>query len=277
MFSMSRKLTKEQVNKRIIERGIHLIGEYLDNKTKTQFQCNCSHIWSAEPGSIMRGRGCPICNDVRLTWELVNVRIKNTGIQLISGYINNEIKSTFECQCGHRWKAKPKNIMTGSGCPKCSNRIRLTKEMVNDKISSRNIVMMGDCITGATKTEFKCNCGHVWQGIPKNIMKGAGCPKCAKYGFNPGKPAWIYILDFGNFIKYGISNNLNKRLYKYRNYGRYTMIFSKLCEDGSVAKNWENHIKHILGGRYVTKEIMPDGWTETLSHDKLESLLATIN
>lgn len=32
------------------------------------------------------------------------------------------------------------------------------------------------------KTKIRCqckNCGHVWMVIPNNLMRGAGCPKCA--------------------------------------------------------------------------------------------------
>lgn len=271
---MSKKLTKEIVNERIKGRDIQLIDEYIDTQTKTGFKCGNQHYWLAEPASIMRGRGCPICNGIRLTKEVVNDRIRDTGIELISEYINNETKSLFECCCGHKWLTKPAHLLSGNGCPKCSNRIPLSLEIVNARLSSKNIVMISDYITNSTRSEFKCICGHKWLTTPGNVMRSTGCPACAEYGFNPSKSAWIYILDFGSYIKYGISNNLKQRLYRYD--GSYEIALSKIYEDGRVAQNWERNIKIVFGGRFVSKEIMPDGWTETLSPDKLQLLLDTI-
>jgi hypothetical protein len=104
-------------------------------------------------------------------------------------------------------------------------------------------------------------------------LSGNGCPLCAEYGFNPSKPAWIYVLIFANFIKYGITNNLGQRLCKHKLNGEYTVALSKLYEDGSFALDWENYIKKTHGGKFVTKNECPDGWTETLCVSKLSDLL----
>ena len=137
--------------------------------------------------------------------------------------------------------------------------------------------MIGDYIYLHIKTEFMCNKGHIWSAIPNSVVNaGCGCPYCAEYGFNPKKPAWIYILIFKNFIKYGITNNLDQRLIQHKRNGEYTVAVTKLYENGTTAKKWEGDVKITLGGHYVTKEIMPDGWTETLPYDKLNLLLETI-
>lgn len=274
---MSKKLTKEIVNERIMARGIELVGEYTNNQAKTDFLCNNSHIWSAEPASVMRGRGCPSCADISLTKEIVNNRIADNGIRLIGDYANQRRKSLFKCDCGYEWYAKPSNLMLGTGCPRCSERIKLTKEVVNERLSSKNITLISDYITNSTRSEFQCICGYKWFTTPSNIMRASGCPVCADYGYNPGKPGWLYILIFAGFIKYGITNNLEGRLYTHkRKNGEYTIAITKLYQDGVIAQNWEKSIKIIFGGRHITKEIMPDGYTETLSLDKLELLLETV-
>jgi len=53
-------------------------------------------------------------------------------------------------------------------------------------------------------------------------------------------------------------------------------VVSKLYEKGIDALNWEKNIKIIFGGKFVTKELVPNGWTETLPKNNLESLLKTI-
>lgn len=276
---MPEKLTKEIVNERLKDRGIQLIGEYLRVHTKAEFECKYGHKWSATPSSVIHNSGCPECSDSRLSKDIVNQRLLNDDrdIRQIGEYITTKTKTDFQCNYGHIWKAAPYTIMRGNNCPKCTaDRIRLSKEIVNARISHRGIIQIGEYTRNKIRTEFQCKCGHIWKTTPNRIMSGDGCPVCADYGFNPGKPAWIYILTFDTFIKYGITNNLNSRFYKHTKSGQYTVALTKLYEDGSIALNWEKNIKIIFGGRYVTKEIMPDGYTETLSPDKLEALLDTI-
>ena len=41
---------------------------------------------------------------------------------------------------------------------------------------------------------------------------GQGCPKCAKYGFNPDKDAWFYLMQRAGEQQFGITNDLPTRL-----------------------------------------------------------------
>jgi hypothetical protein len=331
---MPKKLTKEIVNERIKERNIELIGPYYGDGTKTIFRGKCDHEWEATPRNIMNGRNCPKCSDTRLTKEMVNERIKDRDIELISEY-KTLTKSLFRCKCSHEWEAFPNNIIAGSGCPnnthiynklskeeinkrlspsgieivgeyirnstksifRCRNDHEwethpasimkkpvcpycigyyLTKEIVNERIKDRGIELVGEYIDSKTRTLFRGQCKHEWYAASSCVMRGTGCPICNPGGYNQGKSGYIYILDFGHFIKYGITNNLKKRLASHKKNGIYTVILTKLYEDGRIAQNWERDIKIIFGGRFVTQEIMPDGYTETLSRDKLEALLDTI-
>jgi Zn finger protein HypA/HybF involved in hydrogenase expression len=231
----------------------------------------------------MSGRGCPVCSDTRLSKDIVNKRLSGKGITLIGDYLGALTKTEFQCNCGHIWSAIPNNVMSDNNCPKCATKIfadkrRHSREFVNDYLISNNsdIRQVGEYITAKIKTDFQCKCGHIWAAMPHHIMAGKGCPKCSKYGFQIDKPGWIYILKFDNFIKYGIANNIEGRLNKHSKNGSYIIALSKLYEDGRIAQKWERNIKIIFGGRFVSKEIMPDGWTETLPLDKLPLLLDTI-
>jgi hypothetical protein len=48
---------------------------------------------------------------------------------------------------------------------------------------------------------------------------------------------------------------------------------SEYHQDGKRALDWENNIKRTFGGRYVTKEQCPDGYTETLAIHLLEHIV----
>jgi hypothetical protein len=257
----------------------------VNNETKAEFECICGYKWQCRPSFILGKRGkCPVCSGHILTEEVVRQRLIDSGnkIQMIGKYLGSLTKTEFKCDLGHIWAAPPNRVIRGSNCPSCSLNIisdkkRLSLELINDKLIGRNIRLIGEYTNNKTKTLFECGDGHNWEATPGSIFNGHGCPFCCEYGgFNPGKPGYIYILDFGEYIKYGITNKLKKRMKQHRSNGNYNIVFTKLYDDGRIAQNWEKNIKIILGGRFVSKEIMPHGWTETLSKDKLQHLLETI-
>jgi transcription initiation factor IIE alpha subunit len=277
-------LSKDIVNGRIKDRGIYLIGEYINSHTKTNFQCDCGHIWSSSPNNILGGNNCPICshkliaNKLRLSKEIINEKLFDRGIKLYGDYIDSQTKSEFMCNENHIWKSLPASVTHGAGCPICSKNLRLSKDVVNQRLkeSNRNIEQIGEYINANTISDFKCECGNIWAATPGNIMAGKSCPLCSKYGYQIDKSGWIYILIFNGHIKYGITNDLDRRLLEHSKNGEYTVATTKLYEDGNIALNWEKNIKIIFGGRFVSKEIMPNGYTETLPLDKLQALLDTV-
>lgn len=124
-----------------------------------------------------------------------------------------------------------------------------------------------------TETTFECEYGHLWSAPAHRIRQGHGCPKCSSSGFNPGLPAWEYIFTRGTYLKYGISNKLNRRLTDHKKHGDIEIVHLKHHENGQHALDWENRIKKAFGGRYVTDALCPDGWTETLPISHLQLLL----
>jgi hypothetical protein len=57
----------------------------------------------------------------------------------------------------------------------------LTKEDVNDRLSSRGIVLLGEYINSDTKTLFQCSEEHTWEAKPTGVIHGGtGCPLCSR-------------------------------------------------------------------------------------------------
>lgn len=226
-----------------------------------------------------------------VTGEMINDRLLASGkdAKLIGPYQKSKIKSLFECSHGHTWMATPDNVMRRSGCPKCfaiESKIRSeiathTKEDMNAYLleEGRGFILIGDYTNNATKTLFQCGLGHRWEAVPRNIKSGRGCPYCADYtqgGFKPGKSAWSYLLDFGYFLKFGITNDLTRRLKDHQKSGTYTVLHTQYHEVGQKAWDWERLIKQTYGGNFVTKDELPDGWTETLSITLAEQIRSTM-
>jgi hypothetical protein len=285
-----KKLTKFIINERISHRDIEMIGDYNNSQTKTTFQCLKGHIWEAVPNNIINGRGCPECknsvvgvgNNARLSKEIVNSRIIDRGIVMVSDYHGSDKPGIFRCHLNHEWETTVDSVIRGkSNCPHCDGQAKLSREEVNKRLaeSGRDDIIMIDVYTKRrTLSLFKCINGHELRLFPSSVLGGQRCRTCYTRGFTTAKPVWIYIIDFGGYIKYGVTNDLQKRLSSHKKLnGEHTLIASKLFEDGTQGIIWEKLIKTIFGGNYVSKDICPNGYTETLSRDRLGDLLKTIS
>ena len=284
---MGTKLTSDDIVQRLSKdgRGITLIGDFVTIKTNTLFQCTHGHQWLAMPYKVTGGTGCPICRNINITFtsaDFMKTLIEDgRGIKLIGEYINAKTKTEFGCSYGHRWLTTPDSIKRGTSCPYCSGyRYSLADGRMNARllIDGRGFTIVGPYKGTLTKTTFQCSHGHEWGALPNNVLSGSGCSVCSsingiRTGFDPAKPASIYVLKFANFIKYGISNNLSNRLTRHKKNGDYTLVYRHDYDDGRLALAWENYIKRTFGGKYVNKDECPDGYTETLPIDLLETII----
>lgn len=280
-----KKLKKEDIEGWLKEdgRGISIVSEYTSTRVKTTFECSSGHRWEATPNAIKNGKGCPVCDSFTET-DMSNWLLDSgNGIVMIGKYGGTKIKTKFQCQHGHQWDARPDNIKKGDNCPICSVKNRsISTEEFSEWLMNKDsgVKLLSNYINAHSKITLRCENEHEWETTPNTIKNGRGrCPKCypinPKKGFNPNKPGWIYVLVFGDFIKYGITNNLQQRLKKHLRNGNYVVGHTHRYEIGQHALDWENHIKRTHGGRYVTKEQCPDGYTETLPINSMEWIVKT--
>lgn len=202
----------------------------------------------------------------------------NKGIILIGDYHTKRSKTLFKhVDCGYEWITTLDVVgRLGSGCPMCAREAKkLSFDNIQKRLASKNILMIGDYISSHHKILFKhSECGHEWFTKPCDLLNGDhSCPKCARHGFNITKSAWTYVFERSNYIKYGVTNNLEQRLQTHRRHGEIFVHHSEYHIDGKKAKEWEINIKTQFGGKYATKDECPDGYTETLPLAALAKLL----
>jgi len=156
-----------------------------------------------------------------LTIENINSRIKDRDITLIGEYINGRTQTEFQCHKKHIWKVAPNDVIHGNGCPYCSHKFPLTKEIINKRLNDRGIVISGEYVNNYTKTKFQCANGHEWETTANSVLSGCGCSQCT---LDYSKPATIYILEIiGNddkFTGFGITNNIHLRFSEHSAYLR---------------------------------------------------------
>lgn len=126
------KRTHDEYVKRVnlIHDNIEVIEKYIDNNTPILHKCVFHDFeWSAFPNNVLSGHGCRKCANDKMHYE----RVKNTNqyiedlnkinsnIIIMGEYINAHTPILHKCLVDDlEWFAKPNNILSGKGCPKCS-------------------------------------------------------------------------------------------------------------------------------------------------------------
>lgn len=119
----------------------------------------------------------------RLTKEEINKRIKHKNIEMVGDYTNGSIHTEWLClNDNHKWMTSSVSIKNGSGCPKCSGRTVKDEQSLDEKVKEKGLKVsrIGNYVNSKTKIEWKCDNNHTWFSNSNNILRGKGCPHCAK-------------------------------------------------------------------------------------------------
>lgn len=111
-------------------RGKCLSEEYVDGKSKLEWQCKRGHKWFATPNNITHSNSPTWCPHSPCQYEnvpkkfdltdLQNKAISNSGKCLSVQYTFCRDHFEWECHKGHTWKATWDNVQRGTWCPHCT-------------------------------------------------------------------------------------------------------------------------------------------------------------
>lgn len=171
--------------------NIEVIGDYVNMKTPIQHLCKVHNKeWMSSPLSILQGCGCPVCKSQKISYKLTKPayiyleEIKDRNIILLEDYKGSSIPILHKCSlCGYKWRAKPANILSGNGCPKCTGNARRTQEdyLLDVNVANPNIDVIGKYINSKTPILHKCKLHNViYSATPSSVLMGCGCQKCWK-------------------------------------------------------------------------------------------------
>ena len=187
------------------------------------------------------------------------------------------------------------NLTLNGGIPcGCASTYRWSQQQrevqVTRKCLRKNLSFIG-WVNGyknaRSKLILKCNVdGCIF--TPKltsfiNNKEDNGCPSCAVYGFDSNRPATIYLVkwtkDDSCFLKFGITNRDYKlRIANQQLKTEYLpeVLYLFHLENGKASKEIESGIKQNFSTHYISKELFPDGYTETTEINNLEDILSFI-
>ena len=131
----------------IDRKDIKILGEYINNSTKMDFQCEEGHIFQATPNKILQRRGCPICKPQKLrkrflsTKEEFQVKLEayNPSLEIISDYQGARFPCDCKCKiCGEITHAEMANkFLNEKGCFYCN--LSIGEQIIWGELKKNNI------------------------------------------------------------------------------------------------------------------------------------------
>ena len=127
----------------------------------------------------------------RLTSEEFSNKVEgiSNNITVLGEYTGAWNKILCQCNdCGYQWSPIANSLLHGHGCPKCavkkrSEKRRKTSEQfeIELKLVNPKIKLISKYVKSTEKVGCRCVvCGHEWLALPSNLLKGKGCPVCAR-------------------------------------------------------------------------------------------------
>lgn len=251
------------------------ISEY--SSKEALWFCDEGHMWYAivSNKSRSKGSGCPYCygSPQPVSLEICSQAYGWDPSRFLS---HSGKKGLWECSLGHIWTATIAARSYGGGCPFCCNHKLL--EGWNDlQTIYPNIAIEADgwdpttIIYGSSKKmKWKCVNGHKYLMTVYNRTgpNKRGCPACAKSGYDPNEPSYLYLLHhcLWGMLKIGITNNPKRRITLHQSRG-WKILEVMGPMDGQLARDREQSILHALknlGADLGNKNIAGrfDGYTE---------------
>lgn len=270
---MSPPITAQEINNRLSARSIRMLSDHAITKSKAEFTCKNNHTWWATINSVLKGNGCPHCalHNRKTGWkETLIMLLLSKKVELVGEYRGNQVYTEFRCtQCSKTWSGRP-IVVKKVGCAFCNGR-KIDTDIVNKRIREKGLTLTTEFTSTGDNGTFQCAEGHEWTTVISNVLHNkSGCPRCAKYGFNPDLPSYCYVICYPDYIKFGITNDWTRRRAEHiKTKGHFIRAFIKEEAMGNEALLWENTIKSIVTCGIVDSTVCKDGWTETTTTDNL--------
>ena len=201
-------------------------------------------------------------------------------------------KIILKCKFGHSWETTIASFYYAkSRCPHCNGNARKSEKerlkQIKEICIKENLTFLGfdsEWRSSSTRFNFLCHCGKTNNMTITNFVNhGARCSSCAKTGYRPIKKGTLYIQKLKGYnkligVKFGITNLTTQE--RMRNQSRvskfdHEIFYELTLQDGQKILELENKIKEAMKGKtsYISKEDMPDGYTETVAPSELSTIM----
>lgn len=267
---LKRNKASESFREAAVNGGFSVVGDYLNAKTKVDLLCSNGHAVSISPSNLKKGRGCSFCSKKGKEQAERNFISSATsrGFVIVGNYRTAHTPVLLRCPDGHSASITPTRFSIGGGCSECSGlNPKWSERKLKKTLGDIGYSLVGKYINNSSKVDIECSKGHTFSMTPHNIKAGQMCSVCR--GNNQMFAYIHHILDGSPIaVKFGIATNAVGRLKTQRVNNKSVSIecIGVWSFKSTLAcRNAETFIKRIINRGVVSRELMPDGWTETAS------------
>ena len=195
---MSRKRTIEEI-KQLIKNTTHcelLSTEYINQRTKMKFLCECGDIFETTLASIQASNKqyCNKCSNKKMhdkfakTQEQFEKELHDKlgdKYVLLSRYINTNTKVLMKhLECGNTWEVTPSSMLNqNTKCPFCcGNRKKTTTQFKKEvyELVGNEYDVLSEYINAKKPILMRHNkCGNKWWVQPTNFLTYHSCVFCS--------------------------------------------------------------------------------------------------
>jgi hypothetical protein len=162
------------------------VDEHIKASAKIRYRCtnlDCNEIaWIAPTTLKGRKDGCSKCSGCKkLAFEEINKILEHKQIILLQEVSNTDAIGDFKhLKCGYEWKATVDGVIRVSGCPFCAGNLKLSNEIIDNKLIGTTTKRIGNYINIDTPIDFQClDCGHIRCVAPNGVLNQyTSCRKC---------------------------------------------------------------------------------------------------
>lgn len=243
-YNMSKKTTLiefiEKAKEIHLEKYDYSLVDYRSNKTKVSIICSKHGIFEQRPNNHLSGQGCKYCSSSifseknTLSTEEFIEKAQQIHANIYdyskAEYKTAKIKLKIVCKKHGEFLQIPNDHLNGHGCKYCGLEITSTKVTKSSKDFIKKVNEIHNNLYDYSKVLYIKRLNHIevvcrihgsFFQLPKNHIKGQGCPKCATENMGYGRNDFIkqakniictfYILrcfnDNEEFYKIGITKH----------------------------------------------------------------------
>lgn len=264
---------------------------YLGDSKKLTVTCAKHGDFKCTPSNHKRGKGCPECKLSKISAK------KSKGIAhflekahevhgALYDYSMVEMSKCTDfvdiiCKVHGVFNQKAAKHLTGRGCQSCANNKILSRdERIQQAVAvhgnAYSYDLLPESFSNKSKVDISCLSHGVFSmNFADHIFQQSGCPLCKG---RIQKQAYINKISDGDHpvaIKFGIAKNYELRLIKQNRESKFELLNIGVWEfsSSSNCKKAEQMVKSLLSTGIVSKQDVPDGYTETVAVDDTSSVI----
>ena len=194
----------------MVAAGVQPLVEYPGGLNAWLCQClTCKRICSPSLSNITRGQGS--CRHWAGKWDADDCEnlMRKSGLEPLEPYPGSHTPWRCRCMvCGGEVEPHFSSVKhEGSGCRICDGQL-VTNEEAVAVMRAAGLEPLTDYVNATSAWPCRCSrCEEVVTPTYSSVRGGGGCRICNHGGFNPSKPAIVYLIQHSELraIKIGIT------------------------------------------------------------------------